>query len=121
MVVGGWQEARGGAIGPKYTDKRLNNSYFVENILEELDSPGEWFMDADALWLYVGTAPTAAGAGAGTGFVKELLEGFLGAGYHLENNRHPVVFVEDTPDRLVSCRDAGCRVITVPVNEQIKQ
>ena len=67
MVVGGWQEARGGAIGPKYTDKRLNNSYFVENILEELDSPGEWFMDADALWLYVGTAPTAAGAGAGAG------------------------------------------------------
>lgn len=32
VVLGGWQEARGGDIGPRYTDKRFNNSYFVENI-----------------------------------------------------------------------------------------
>ena len=48
LVLGGWQEARGGNIGPKYTDPRLNNSYFVEGIREELDVPGEWFYDEAA-------------------------------------------------------------------------
>lgn len=34
---GGYQEARGSGIG--------SNHYFVENIFEELDAPGEWFHD----------------------------------------------------------------------------
>ena len=37
MVHGGWQEGRGSAIGPQYTDRKFNNSYFIENIKEELD------------------------------------------------------------------------------------
>lgn len=32
VVIGGWQEGRGGDIGVRYTDHRFNNSYFVENI-----------------------------------------------------------------------------------------
>ena len=38
---GGWQEARGAAISPQYTAPTLNNSYFIENIKEELDAEGE--------------------------------------------------------------------------------
>ena len=38
-VQGGWQEARGGPI-------KAGNGFFVENIKEELDFPGEWFYDA---------------------------------------------------------------------------
>ena len=48
---GGWQEARGWPVG---------GALFVENILEELDAPGEWFWDAAAGDLYLwpnGTAP----------------------------------------------------------------
>ena len=43
---GGWQEARGATIGKFQGHPTLNNSYFVENIKEELDFPGEWFFDA---------------------------------------------------------------------------
>ena len=43
VVQGGWQEARGGSIEAQYTKPSLNNSYFVENIKEELDVEGEWF------------------------------------------------------------------------------
>ena len=32
VVHGGWQEGRGGDIGPRYTNRALNNSYFIENI-----------------------------------------------------------------------------------------
>ena len=41
---GGWQEARGGNAG--------KNHYYAENIAEELDSPGEWFLDTDTSTLY---------------------------------------------------------------------
>jgi hypothetical protein len=34
---GGYQEARGSSIH--------NNHFYVENIKEELDAPGEWFYD----------------------------------------------------------------------------
>eukprot|EP00040_Diaphanoeca_grandis_P030936 m.183931 g.183931 ORF g.183931 m.183931 type:complete len:1001 (+) comp32172_c0_seq1:207-3209(+) len=44
IVNGGFQEGRGATIG-KFQGN-LNNSYFVENIKEELDYPGEWFFDA---------------------------------------------------------------------------
>eukprot|EP00118_Oscarella_pearsei_P004070 m.16912 g.16912 ORF g.16912 m.16912 type:complete len:817 (+) comp27198_c0_seq1:101-2551(+) len=43
---GGFQEARGaGSIG--------GQPFYVENIAEELDSPGEWFLDASTGTLYV--------------------------------------------------------------------
>jgi hypothetical protein len=41
---GGWQNNRGGAI-----HKTIR---FVENIFEELDAPGEWFLDAKTHTLY---------------------------------------------------------------------
>ena len=41
---GGWQEARGSDI--------QTNHYFIENIFEELDAPGEWFLDANSSTLY---------------------------------------------------------------------
>jgi hypothetical protein len=40
IVEGGWQEARGGSVSAK-------SSFFVDNIKEELDAPGEWFFDPD--------------------------------------------------------------------------
>lgn len=41
---GGWQNNRGGAVHPTIR--------FVENIFEELDAPGEWFLDASTHTLY---------------------------------------------------------------------
>eukprot|EP00117_Sycon_ciliatum_P027518 scpid47591/ scgid22337/ Uncharacterized protein ywoF len=44
FAYGGWQEARGSGV--------RSNHFYVENIAEELDSPGEWFLDAAASTLY---------------------------------------------------------------------
>ncbi len=41
---GGWQNNRGGAVHQKIR--------FVENIFEELDAPGEWFLNAQTHTLY---------------------------------------------------------------------
>ncbi|MCX6953730.1 MAG: PDZ domain-containing protein [Verrucomicrobia bacterium] len=43
-LEGGWQNNRGGAVHQKIR--------FVENIFEELDAPGEWFLDAKTHTLY---------------------------------------------------------------------
>lgn len=43
-LEGGWQNNRGGAVHPTIR--------FVENIFEELDAPGEWFLDAGTHTLY---------------------------------------------------------------------
>lgn len=43
-LEGGWQNNRGGAVHDKIR--------FVENVFEELDAPGEWFLDARAHQLY---------------------------------------------------------------------
>jgi hypothetical protein len=42
---GGYQEARGSGI--------KDNHFFIENVIEELDSPGEWFFDPKANMLYM--------------------------------------------------------------------
>jgi hypothetical protein len=42
--VGGWQNNRSGAMHPLYR--------FVENIFEELDAPGEWFLNTKTHTLY---------------------------------------------------------------------
>jgi hypothetical protein len=41
---GGWQNNRPAGMHPEYR--------FVENIFEELDAPGEWFLDSKGGWLY---------------------------------------------------------------------
>jgi hypothetical protein len=43
-MEGGWQNNRGGAVHQKIR--------FVENIFEELDAPGEWFLDTKTHTLY---------------------------------------------------------------------
>ena len=43
-IEGGWQNNRGGAVHQKIR--------FVENIFEELDAPGEWFLEAKTHTLY---------------------------------------------------------------------
>jgi hypothetical protein len=43
-LEGGWQNNRGGAVHQKIR--------FVENIFEELDAPGEWYLDAKTHRLY---------------------------------------------------------------------
>ena len=55
---GGWQEARGWPTG---------GALYVDNVLEELDSPGEWYWDGENVTLWhdaPGGAPPPAGAGA---------------------------------------------------------
>ena len=52
FAYGGWQEARGWNAGAEW---------YVENIFEELDSPGEWYYNATSKLLYLfpnGTLPT---------------------------------------------------------------
>lgn len=43
-LEGGWQNNRGGAVHDRIR--------FVENVFEELDAPGEWFLDARTHQLY---------------------------------------------------------------------
>ena len=54
---GGWQEARGWPTG---------GALYVDNVLEELDSPGEWYYDGENVTLWhdapPGEAPPPAGA-----------------------------------------------------------
>jgi len=53
-LKGGWQENRGGnPDNPDYVDGYHPEFLFVENIFEELDSPGEWFFDAETRTLYI--------------------------------------------------------------------
>jgi hypothetical protein len=55
---GGWQEARGWATG---------GALFVDNVLEELDSPGEWYYNVETQRLYLwynATAGTPPPSGA---------------------------------------------------------
>ena len=59
FTYGGWQEARGCQSGAEW---------YVENIMEELDSPGEWFYNHTTMKLYLypnGSLPTE---GIGTVF-----------------------------------------------------
>lgn len=53
--TGGWQEARGWNAG---------SEFYVENIFEELDAAGEWFLDSSSGTLYMAfnSTPTAATA-----------------------------------------------------------
>ena len=54
---GGFQEARGCASGAEW---------YVENIFEELDAPGEWFYDQTEMKLYLYPNGTAPASGIGT-------------------------------------------------------
>ncbi len=47
------QEARGSSIE--------NNHFYVENVFEELDTPGEWFFDEDHGKLYFWPNTTLSG------------------------------------------------------------
>ena len=53
FAYGGYQEARGGYFG-------RGGAFFVENILEELDAPGEWYYNPYAGQLYVYPNVTAS-------------------------------------------------------------
>ena len=50
---GGWQENRGGGFDPYFRGGFHKDYLFVENIFEELDAPGEWYLDRDNNVLYV--------------------------------------------------------------------
>jgi hypothetical protein len=41
---GGWQDAHGGTVSHNY--------FFIENALDELDAPGEWYVDVDSRKIY---------------------------------------------------------------------
>lgn len=52
-LKGGWQENRGGGFDPYFRGGYHNKYLFVENIFEELDTPGEWYFDDEKNLLYV--------------------------------------------------------------------
>lgn len=59
FAAGGWQEARGAGAG---------DYLYVENVREELDAPGEWFVDHGGMLFYCANGtepPPAAGWVAG--------------------------------------------------------
>ena len=73
---GGYQEARGSSI--------TSNHYYIEGLLEELDAPGEWFLDPKVdppmLYLWPNRSVPAAGspnAAEGPSVVLPLLESIL--------------------------------------------
>jgi len=49
---GGWQENRGGGFDPYFRGGFHKAFLFVENVFEELDSPGEWYFDRSSNTLY---------------------------------------------------------------------
>ena len=57
FAYGGWQEARGCSHGAEW---------YVENIMEELDSPGEWFYNATTMKLYLYPNMSLPTEGVGT-------------------------------------------------------
>ena len=46
---GGWQMQRSGGIGK---GRGSSSPFYIENIFEELDAPGEWFLDTNSSTLY---------------------------------------------------------------------
>ena len=67
FAYGGWQEARGCSYGAEW---------YVENIMEELDSPNEWFYDDASKTLYL--YPNGSLPSVGVGTVLDELIGFRG-------------------------------------------
>lgn len=50
---GGWQDAHGGTVSHNY--------FFIENVLEELDAPGEWYVDICSRKIYYWPLPNQRG------------------------------------------------------------
>ena len=65
---GGYQEARGSSIS--------DNHFYVENIKEELDTPGEWFYDAGSseLLLWPNTTRPLSGAVVAASLLSTLID-----------------------------------------------
>lgn len=57
QLQGGWQENRGGGFDPFFRGGYHKDYLFVENIFEELDAPGEWFLDREKKVLYLFPQP----------------------------------------------------------------
>ena len=51
-----WFGEGGTQMGAKWYENPCeideNSRFFIENVFEELDAPGEWFFDEEARWLY---------------------------------------------------------------------
>ena len=52
-LQGGWQENRGGGFDKFFRGGYHKRYLFVENVFEELDSPGEWYFDRKEHTLYL--------------------------------------------------------------------
>lgn len=59
FAYGGYQEARGSGIN-------AGQHFYIENVKEELDAPGEWYLDADAALLFLLPNITASALAAAT-------------------------------------------------------
>ena len=56
-LQGGWQENRGGGFDDHYRGGFHRDHLFAENIFEELDAPGEWYLDKKKKTLYLMPSP----------------------------------------------------------------
>jgi hypothetical protein len=56
-LQGGWQENRGGGFDPFFRGGYHRDYLFVENIFEELNAPGEWYLDGKTATLYLKPKP----------------------------------------------------------------
>lgn len=73
LAEGGWQLQRSYGIGGK---GKKASWFFIENIFEELDVPGEWFLDTetDQLYYYPETAINLAEATIEVPVLKDLIQ-----------------------------------------------
>lgn len=89
----------------------IGDRYYVQNLLEELDAPGEWYLDPDEGWLYF-LPPDGSNKAEVRAPVTDTLIAIQGArhltvrGLRLEQCDGTAVTIRDSED----CRVAGCTI-----------
>jgi hypothetical protein len=73
LAEGGWQLQRNYGVGGSGSN---SSAYFIENIFEELDVPGEWFLDTESnlLYYYPSTGVNLANAKIEIPQLKDLIQ-----------------------------------------------
>lgn len=92
--------AYGAQVGNNRVMPPSERDRYVENVLEELDAPGEWYLDAPQGWLYfkppAGTRPPAHGFRAGAHEALVRIEGRAAPVAHVQLRRLQFTDTEPT-------------------------